>query len=159
MLISLANLRLMIQENILEEREDEEEIPKSIDYKGEWIKPNLKHYITEISLAACYFDVSPNEIRSKLKITKPVELSENIWKSLENSNSSSVNSVERAKEITDEHGKHYNQVLYSYLKNRPVHMAGIAAPKSGKPYLIFGEVELMFAHAFHIRPIVLIINV
>jgi hypothetical protein len=160
--VSIKELKSLIKETItVLDEEDREygDIPEHVNYKGEWLRPNLKHFITDIALAACMFDLTPADVNNRIKASKAEKLTDKIWKNLSNSKSATIYEVEAAKNITDEHGKHYNKVMLAYVNDRPIQMPVILLPKAGgKPYLVFGEVELAFARAFNVEPTVLFIE-
>ena len=150
-------IQKIITETVVAALETKEEIPRTVDFKGEWVKPDEKHIEAEIKLAACLFDSTYDDIISKLRISKPVTLTDEIWSKLDNTLSWGVTTPEKAQEIADEYGYHYNDAMFGYTKNREVTLPVIIYAKKMKPYMISGETELLFASAFKIKPKVLVI--
>lgn len=137
--------------------EDKQEIPRSVNFKGKWIKPDEKHIEDQIRLAACIFDSSEDEIISQLRSAKPVVLSNKIWQKLDNTLSWHVSTPEKAQEVADEYGYHYNDAMFGYMNDREVVLPVIVYSKGAPPTVLSGETELLFASAFKIQPKVIVI--
>lgn len=123
-------------------------------FHGDWISPNPKHIKDQINLAACKFNSSSDEIISKIESANPTHLPFSVWKSLDNSVSWSIVDEDDAKTKADEFGYHYNDALYGFTEDGEVNLPVIV---NGN-YLLSGEVELMFAKAYKIKPKVIAIN-
>ena len=144
-------------EAYLEARE-KEEIPRIVDFKGSWVDPDEKHIEDQLKLASCLFDITYEDLLSKLKAAKAIKLTNELWAKLENTLSYHVKTVEEAQKIADEYGYHYNDAMFGYMNSREATLPVIVYKEGQNPYVVSGEPELLFASAFKIEPKVLIIN-
>lgn len=124
-------------------------------FHGDWVYPDPKHIKDQLRLAACKFNISFDELVEKINSTDPEPLSNNVWHSLDNSVSWGTVDEDDAKAKADEYGFHYNDAYYGFTEDGEVTLPIII----NNSYLVSGEVELMFAKAFKLKPKVIMINV
>lgn len=152
------NLQKIITETVTSAFEAREEIPRSVNFKGEWIKPDEKHIEDQIRLAACLYDTTYEDLISKLRSSKEITLTDAIWVDLQNTLSWHVATPEKAQEVADEYGYHYNDAMFGYMNDRKVTLPVVIYKKGTNPYLVSGETELLFASAFKVKPKVIVIS-
>ena len=152
-----TQLKKIILETISDALLEFDEIPDSIDFTGEWIDPDQKHIEDQVRLAACLFDTTYEELVQKINSSKSVELTDKVWAKLDNTLSYNVNKVEKAKEIADEYGYHYNDAMFGYVNNREMSRPIIVYKKGQAPFVVSGEPELLFASAFKVKPQVIMV--
>lgn len=161
--VNRMNIKSIVKEAVELAFKDEsskkrDDIPRVVNFTGQWVVPDEKHIEDELKLAACLFNSNYKLIINKMKKTTPKFLSDDLWKELDNTLSWNVTTLEKAQEIADEYGYHYNDSLFGFKNNRDMNLPVIVIKKDLKPYLVSGETELLFAGAFKIKPKVLIIN-
>ena len=153
----LRSVPLINNSGDLEEKKEKQEIPRVVNFKGEWIIPDEKHIEDQLRLASCLFDVSYDFLVKKLKTTRPVTLTDKIWAKLDNTLSYHVTTPEKAQSVSDEYGYHYNDAMFGYMNDREVTLPVMVYKKGQNPYVVSGETELLFASAFKLKPKVLMI--
>lgn len=143
--------------SVLDEK-SKDDIPDIVHFKGQWVKPDEKHIEDQLKLASCLYHISYRDLIKKLEKAKEEILTNDVWSDLDNTLSFQVKTVEKAKELADEYGHHYNDVLFGYVNDRSVTLPVIIMKNAMKPYVVSGETELLFASAFKIKPKVLFVK-
>jgi len=143
-----------------DEKRDRGDIPLTLNFKGQWVRPEKKHILDQVELAACLNNLDYNKLFSEINQTSPSELDKHTWANLENTNSFRAGNVDLAKELADQYGYHYNDALFGYMNDRDITMPVILDINDGEEfYAVSGEPELLFARAFKVTPQVLIMKI
>jgi len=124
-----------------------------------WIKPDLEEEIEEIERTAIDLDLNMEMLYGDAKKGKMIELSDEVWSQLDNTDSWEINKIEDAVEFAHEYDKDVERLIRAFESDN----ASIPAPivlkrQDGHYYLIAGNTRLMVARAFGVRPKVLLVE-
>lgn len=118
-----------------------------------WKKPDLQEEIEEIERTAVDLDIDASKLFEDAKKGKIIDLSDDIWSKLHNTDSWDIKSIEDARVLADEYDKDIESLIRGFESGK----ASIPAPivlkrQEGGYYLIAGNTRLMVARAFGMIP-------
>ena len=118
-----------------------------------WKKPDLQEEIEEIERTAVDLDIDASKLFEDAKKGKIIDLSDDIWSKLDNTDSWDIKSIEDARVLADEYDKDIESLIRGFESGK----ASIPAPivlkrQEGGYYLIAGNTRLMVARAFGMIP-------
>lgn len=118
-----------------------------------WKKPDLQEEIEEIERTAVDLDIDASKLFEDAKKGKIIDLSDDIWSKLDNTDSWDIKSIEDARVLADEYDKDIESLIRGFESGK----ASIPTPivlkrQEGGYYLIAGNTRLMVARAFGMIP-------
>ncbi len=124
-----------------------------------WKKPELQEEIEEIERTAVDLDIDTSKLFEDAKKGKIIDLSDDIWSKLDNTDSWDIKSIEDARVLADE----YDKDIESLIRGFELGKGSIPAPivlkrQEGGYYLIAGNTRLMVARAFGMIPKILLVE-
>lgn len=122
----------------------------------EWLVPDLEWEEEEITDRAKELGMDPADLEFALDEGEIVELEDEAWEVMENTDSFDVSSLSDAIHLAHVYRKNYRFVLNAFIEREPVPMPLVVVKKDGTPYLIAGNTRLMFARVLGIKPKVLV---
>ena len=124
-----------------------------------WKKPDLQEEIEEIERTAVALDIDASKLFADAKKGKIIDLSDDIWSKLDNTDSWEIKSIEDAKLLADEYGKDIESLIRGFeLGKGSIPAPIILKRQQGGYYLIAGNTRLMVARAFGMTPKVLLVE-
>ena len=124
-----------------------------------WKKPDLQEEIEEIERTAVALDIDASKLFEDAKKGKIIDLSDDIWSKLDNTDSWEIKSIEDAKLLADEYGKDIESLIRGFeLGKGSIPAPIILKRQQGGYYLIAGNTRLMVARAFGMTPKVLLVE-
>lgn len=136
--------------------ENKEKAGKKANEFEEWLMPDLEWEQEEIADRAKDLGMEPADLEFALDEGQIVELDDETWEAMENTDSFEIESFSEAIHLAHVYRKNYRFVLNAYIEREPVPMPLVVTRKDGTPYLVAGNTRLMFARVLGIRPKVLI---
>jgi hypothetical protein len=153
----------------------EERVPNNteIEITPNWIRPDMRNEAGEIvRVIRDFLGQEPSsetvqEITRMLQSAPEVELSDEVWATVENTDSfHHVRSghLEDAENLTAEYNavlpvenrRDFNKLLDGFKNGSPMELPAIIRDRQGKMHLISGNTRLMIARALRLQPKVII---
>jgi hypothetical protein len=130
-------------------------IQESISIKRRFSKMDLvESEYPEISRTATELGVSPNDISMAIISGDMVQLNDDLWSRLENTDSYDVNNMQDFRNLSDMYGKDYRRIMAARPEELPPPV--IVEYKPGKYHLVAGNTRLMWMRVKGITPVVVI---
>jgi hypothetical protein len=149
---------------------------KEIKSEPVWVRPNVEKEEGEIErvvhtfFPAESFEISVAKIKEAIKNLLPIELSDEEWSTLENTDSFTnvrIGHIEDVESITEkyneslssENKRNVQSIVDGFQEGKEMEMPIIFKNETGQLHLISGNTRLMVARVLSIRPRVLIVEV
>ena len=124
-----------------------------------WKKPDLEEEIEEIERTAIVLDIDASKLFEDAKKGKIIDLSDDIWSKLDNTDSWDIKSIEDARVLADEYDKDIESLIRGFESGKASMPAPIILKRQeGGYYLIAGNTRLMVARAFGMIPKILLVE-
>lgn len=124
----------------------------------EWVVPSYKNEIEEFRR---YDDISEDDmkkVRAQFTPDRLRPLTDNVWRSLSNTDSYDVKDEAQAAKLAESYGKDWRSILKLLTSGSAVD-APIVLHRDGEYDLVAGNTRLMFSRALGITPTILIVDV
>lgn len=121
-----------------------------------WILPSFQEEIEEFNRYK-FSDEEISKIASQFNESNLVVLKDQIWMTMDNTDSWLTTNIKQVEDLADEYGKDYKSILKAF-KNGSELPAPIVIKENNRYQLVAGNTRLMVARALGKRPKVLMIN-
>jgi len=121
-----------------------------------WFAPAWEDEVEEFERYADKVDL--NTLHNMFNQGKLVPLTEDVWASLENSDSYKISKIEEAIEYANSYGKDWESIVEAFKTGSALPASIIIKWKTGESELVAGNTRLMVARAFKVQPIVFLIT-
>ncbi len=123
-----------------------------------WVKPDVSHEIGEIERTSKTLGIPIDKIKIAIEKAEIVNLDDQVWSLLENTDSCDVQSLEDVARLADQVSRDYKAIAEAYLAGKPM-QSPIVIRHGNTFHLISGNTRLMVARALNIAPKVLICEI
>lgn len=123
-----------------------------------WEKPSFNDEAEEFQRVSEEEDIPLDDLFEAFKEAKPIDLSDNYWSKLKNTDSFEIDNMEQADELAESYNRDLNSIVDAIVKNKSLPMPIILQMESGDMTLISGNTRLMVCRASDIIPKVLLVT-
>ncbi len=120
-----------------------------------WVKPSSFEEKGELKRVSSEEDIDLDELIKSFENGKVVNLTNNDWQHLENTDSYNIENIEDVENLANEYGKDWKSILNAFKNNSKLPTPIILIRKDNTSTLIGGNTRLMIAKALKIQPKVL----
>ena len=128
------------------------------EYTVSWYKPLMSEEHEDMERTSEDLEIDLHEIEDGYQHGSLVELTDNIWEKLENTDSWGIESLEDAKRYAEEYDKDIESIIEGFESGKSLPAPIVLIKPDGVPYLIAGNTRLMVAKALKITPRVVVVD-
>ena len=124
-----------------------------------WYKPDLSTEPEETERISEEFGIDLHEIENAYQHGSLVELTDDIWKKMDNTDSWEIEGLEQAKIHAKEYGRDIERIIEGFKSGEDLPAPIVLIKPDGVPYLVAGNTRLMVARALGVTPKVVMVRV
>ena len=129
------------------------------EYTVSWYKPLMSEEHEEMERTSEDLGIDLHEIEDEYQKGSLVELTDNIWGKMENTDSWGIESLEDARRYAEDYGKDIERIVEGFESGEELPAPIVLIKPDGVPYLVAGNTRLMVARALGVTPKVVMVRV
>ena len=124
-----------------------------------WYKPPISEEYEEMERTSEDLGIDFHEIENGYENGSLVDLTDDIWEKMENTDSWNIRDLQHAKEYAEEYDKDIESIIEGFESGNRLPAPIVLIKSDGVPYLIAGNTRLMVARALKVIPKVVMVRI
>ena len=124
-----------------------------------WYKPPISEEYEEMERTSEDLGIDLHEIEDGYENGSLIDLTDDIWEKMENTDSWNIRDLQHAKEYAEEYDKDIESIIEGFESGNRLPAPIVLIKSDGVPYLIAGNTRLMVARALKVIPKVVMVRI